>query len=466
MGKIEDINFMGDGYELSPSANNVTYQGSVLGANNVKTALDNLQSQVGEALEKEVTMLPIKLYILGDSIASDAQGIWRDFLNSRYNITTKNYSVGKAGWAHRRGSGDSNDIAGTTYNLSTSGLTNETSSGRSPDNVITNQVNRLIDDIQAGRVAEPDIVLIHCGINDRNSSDNSWDDDADISMYGDVTTLFKPLVLADEDVSGLTVNVDYKTSDGCLLDMKNNNMDWAKAAELGIIKAYDVADANGKSTTAIDPRVKTMVGGMRFAIETLWKNYPAIKVCVTTPIYTTGRSYYNVRHINKAIKKAASYMSIPVIDLTYESQITPWRYSWQSCDGLHPDVRGAMYIAECIGAGLVRHFGFKKPLYKYDRKLTINVTDSGGNPVSGYSTMLAFNDLWMSTFQDGYKIKSADGIPYPGTTDSNGQIVCWIPARKYLVVHWNPSETKQYILGEADLESNSEVTIDYVATDI
>lgn len=460
--KIDTINFDGVDYAIAPSSGNVTYSGSVAGASNVKSALDNLQSQVDVASTKEVTMLPIKLYILGDSIASDPQGIWRDFLNSRYNISTRNYSVGQAGWAHRRGSGNVSDVAGTTYSTDTSELVGT----RTPDNVVTNQVNRLVEDIRAGRVEEPDVVLIHCGINDRSAQDNSWDDDADISMYGDVTELFKPLVLADEDVSGLTVNVDYKATDGCLLDMKGNNMDWAHAAALGIIKAYDVADANGKSTTVIDSRVKTMVGGMRFAIETLWMNYPAIKVCVTTPIYTTGRSYYNVRHINKAIKKAASYMSLPVIDLTYESQITPWRYSWQSCDGLHPDVRGAMYMAECIGAGLIRHFGFKKPLYKYDRKLTINVTDSGGNPVSGYSTMLAFNDLWMSTFQDGYKIKSADGVPYPGTTDSNGQIVCWIPARKYLVVHWNSSQSTQYILGEVDLASNSEATLDYVATDI
>lgn len=460
--KIDIINYDGVEYAIAPSSGNVTYSGSVAGASNVKTALDNLQSQVDVASTKEVTMLPIKLYILGDSIASDPQGIWRDFLNSRYNISTRNYSVGKAGWAHRRGSGNNTDIAGTTYSVSTAELVDT----RTPDNVVTNQVNRLVEDIAAGRVAEPDVVLIHCGINDRQASDNSWDDDADISMYGDVTELFKPLVLANEDVSGLTVNVDYKTTDGCLLDMQGNNMDWAYAASKGIIKAYDVADANGKSTTVIDPRLKTMVGGMRFAIETLWKSYPAVKVCVTTPIYTTGRSYYNVRHINKAIKKAASYMSLPVIDLTFESQITPWRYSWQSCDGLHPDVRGAMYMAECIGAGLVRHFGFKKPFYKYDRKLTINVTDSGGNPVSGYSTMLAFNNLWMSTAQDGYKIKSADGVPYPGTTDSNGQIVCWIPARKYTVVHWNSSQSTQYILGEVDLESNAEATLDYVATDI
>lgn len=461
----KELNFDGVVTPIGAEAQNVDYTNTAMdGVSNVKQALDSLAMQGGGS-GGDINLLPLKIVVLGDSIASDAQGIWRDYLNTRYGITTKNYAVGKARYSHKIGTGLIADVAGTTYNLSTTQLTNETATGRINDNTVTNQVNRLIADIQGGTTAEPDVVIIHAGVNDRNDSDTSWGSDGDVTMYGDVDEIMKPLKAADENLTGVDTSL-YRTYEGYLRDTKGNNMAWAYAASIGIIKAYDVADADNKSTIATDARLTTMAGGMRFAIETLWAAYPAIKVIVTTPIYTQNTSYNKVRHINTVIKQVASYLSVPVIDLTYESQITPWRYSWQSCDTLHPDVRGAMYMAEAIGAGLVRHFGFLSPMYKYDRKLTINVKDANNNPVSGYSVMLAFNGLWMSTFQDGYKIKSADGTAFPSQTDSNGQIVAWIPARTYLVVHWNATERKQYVLGTADLANNEEVTINYTATDV
>lgn len=447
---IESIN-LGGSQPLTPTAQNVSYSGNVAGATNVKAALDALA-------QGNVTLLPFKLAILGDSIATYAQGLWEPFLKSRFGANViVNYAQGQAKYAHD---------TGTIYYTGTTGL--QGNGEHKKDNNISNQVNRLVAAIEGGTIEQPDIVIIHAGVNDNMPTDSSWEDDADTSMYGDVNDLFQPLKAADEDLTGVDSSL-YTTSGGLIYDKRGNMMDFAKAVEVGIIHAY------AENGATVDDRLKTMVGGMRFAIETLWLNYPGIKVVVTTPIQSATTTYcYKVRHIAKVIREAASYLSVPVIDLLAESQINMYRYSWQSQsnDGLHPDLRGAMYMAECIGAGLIRHFGFVAPLNKYDNTLTVNVKDGSNNPVAGYNidislygydTILPWDavkdgesDAWKSQYISNGKV----------VTDANGQVVLNIPAAKYVVKHriWSGSTIVGLTtLGTADL-TNGDATLNYTTT--
>ena len=125
-------------------------------------------------------------------------------------------------------------------------------------------------------------------------------------------------------------------------------------------------------------------------------------------------------------------------------------------------------MAECIGAGLIRHFGFVAPLNKYDNTLTVNVKDGSNNPVAGYNIDIALDgyetilpwtvvkdgesDAWKSQYISNGEL----------VTDANGQVVLNIPAAKYVVKQriWDGSTLVLTTLGTADL-TNGDATLNY-----
>jgi lysophospholipase L1-like esterase len=395
------------------------------------------ESQGGESQDGgNVELLPIKLAILGDSIATAEGYMSFDFLlEDKYGIeVVANLAVGgsvyRHDWYHI-----GKDPAGNDVQCYASLFNNTTGS-----QLVTNQVNKLIKQIGDGDCEKPDVVLIHAGINDRNFYDSKWSDTPDTSndnlnnyvkIFGDPEELFYTPKVNEAgsyyNMTGKVINQDYKSigNNGHLGDMDGNLMTWAYAAAHGMFKAYGEENTD----TDVDQRVCTMVGGMKFAIETLRMAYPDIKVIVTAPLYTTAGPPAQVRHIGIMIKKAASYLSVPVIDLAAESQMSPWRYAFTSDDGLHPNYRGKMMMAECIGAALVRHFGFVRPFDKGTAILDIYVKDGNGNPLSDYQINAirkghTFDALFSIMGDEHHDVTpifgNKSGIKY--TTDSNGRL--------------------------------------------
>jgi lysophospholipase L1-like esterase len=290
--------------------------------------------------------LPFRMIVLGDSITTSTQGRWFEKLMTNFNMKSLwTLGIGKARYAH--------------YSDSVSTSNPEQNSH---ENIITNQVNKLLTGIQNSTYTKPDVVLIHAGVNDRMDSDTG--PDGDTSMYGDPNTVFDPSV----DYSAIT---DYG-----------------------------------------DSRLCTLAGGIRMAVETLWATYPDIRVVLTTPIYTGGAYNYKVQKINKIIKECAAWLSVPVIDLTYESQIYQRGTYW--VDSLHPNEVGSILMADAIGHGLLRHFGWYEPM-------DVNYYTVSGSVVSGSTPQANYHMLWYSenyTYIDSY-------------TDVNGEFTVELPIGNY-----------------------------------
>ena len=290
-------------------------------------------------------VLPIKLCVLGDSIATPTQGRWFDKLMTNFNMKSIwTLAIGKATYEHYS---DSVKTSNPEQN--------------SHENIITNQVNKLIAGIGNNTYEMPDVVLIHGGINDRQASDTGAD--GDTSMYGEPNAVFDP-------------SVDYSA-----------------------ITNYG------------DTRLCTLAGGIRMAVETLWAYNPNIKVALTTPIYTGGTNNWKVQKINKIIKECAAWLSVPVIDLTYESQIYQRGSFWT--DSLHPNEVGSILMADCIGHGLQRYFG---GVIMDTHKYTIS-----GSVLSNGTPQANYHILWYSenyTYIDSY-------------TDENGEFTVELPIGNY-----------------------------------
>ena len=242
---------------------------------------------------------PIHLVVMGDSIASDAidsqlnsLGHWFYPMIEKYSFkTAHDIGVGGACWTHS---------ADTVYAISN--LVNTT------NNVLTNQVNILIDHIENDGWEVPDVIFIHCGINDRG---HALDGDTGTD-YGDPDTAFD----YDTDYSELPYG---------------------------------------------DTKLQNLCGAMRFAIELIWRNYPYTKIVMTTPLHTYGASSNTkTKALSQTIKACAAYLGIPVLDLNAESYIYAQMADNYLVDGLHPNVdKGGKLLADIIGHYLIEKFGGK-----------------------------------------------------------------------------------------------------------
>ena len=244
---------------------------------------------------------PINLVVLGDSISSDARdsqlqslGHWFYPMREKYSfISSYNLGVGGATWTHT-----SNTAQTLDYD------------SKSDSNVVANQIDRLFSNITNDLQPVPDVVLIHCGINDRG---RALDGDTGTN-YGDPDTVF--------DGSVSYENLPYG-----------------------------------------DTKLQNMCGAIRFCIEKIWRTYPYVKIVLTTPLRTAGgvpSGNAKIKALNETIKACAAYLAVPVLDLGYESHVySPFASNYLS-DGLHPDINhGGKMLADTIGHYLITKFGGK-----------------------------------------------------------------------------------------------------------
>lgn len=244
---------------------------------------------------------PINLVVLGDSISSDARdsqlqslGHWFYPMREKYSfISSFNLGVGGATWTHT-----SNTAQTLDYD------------SKSDSNVVANQIDRLFSNITNGLQPVPDVVFIHCGINDRG---RALDGDTGTN-YGDPDTVF--------DGSVSYENLPYG-----------------------------------------DTKLQNMCGAIRFCIEKIWRTYPYVKIVLTTPLRTSGgapNSNVKIKALNETIKACAAYLAVPVLDLGYESHVYSPLASNYLSDGLHPDIdHGGKMLADMIGHYLISKFGGK-----------------------------------------------------------------------------------------------------------
>ena len=342
--------------------------------------------------EKAGIDLPYNIVFMGDSIMTESQGGWFSYLTEKYPVKSAlNLAVGQCHWHH---------VTGTKRNLVTTNLANTDAA----DNVLTNQVHRLIYGYEQGNYPEPDIVFIYCGINDRNSSDTNTADDADVStLYGSPAAMFN--------------YTNFPTS--TLLSQ------WS--------------ESNGVWTCNND-NLTTLVGGLRFAIETLRNKFPWVRIVLSTPMYASAdvSTKHKVRHINRIIKECGSYLSIPVVDLMQMTGVTAdSRYKYL-IDSLHPNPRGSRVLADIVGHELLSRFGYRK-LYDYHSYKVSGVV----HPKSGSSLPLSSENRELYLYRN---YSTHISIPY----ESDGTFAdVEIPAGFYIVQY--PVGT---VLGYLDIQGD------------
>lgn len=382
--------------------------------------------------------LPYNIAFLGDSIMTEAQGQWYGFLCEKFPIKhAYNLAVGQSRWKHS---------ADTTYSLTIANNNN---------NVITNQINRLIYGVQQGTYPVPDIVVIHAGINDRGGVsatgyNRNWHLPTISSALnnGVVTSeLVKPRIY-DDDVFGDPATI-FNFAD----------------STIGA-SSYWIGLQDTQGTHYGDTILQTMVGAMRFGLELLRNAFPSVKIIMTTPLYTTAdrTTYFKCRHLNQIIKDCCSYMSIPVIDLTYEVGIVPTQGNYNLIDGLHPNTGGAQLIADFVGHELVRRFGHHKC---YDTKhytITGHIYKSDGvTPVNAYAYEMSGG---RETAIDGVRIffkrtSNTEQYLYSGENGviatKNGTAGVSLPAGWYILGQGYPSggsSNLMYLHLTGDVELN------------
>lgn len=339
-----------------------------------KINLNNVEFQVGNegGGSGSGVNLPYHLVVLGDSIATTISGKWYYELLAKYPIKeAHNLANGGARWSHMAGC-----IASTSV---------PNDDPQVPNNMISNQVYRLISKFESSssdHINEPDIVLIHCGTNDNASGLTKTSTRADIiAKYGDPEDIFY------QDLSTF------------------------------MAKSWDDSD------------LCKLVGGLRFAIELLRNKFPYVRILLSTPLYR-GASVnpYVQRYLNDIIKECATYLSIPVLDLTYESGIAEGRLDdFLRTDYTHPNVRGGRLLADIIGHKLISMFGFR-PLYDY-HSYTISgvVKKKNGDAVTSAQTI--YLNITAPKDGGGYYLKeySNDSI----VTAADGTFTKTLPAGVY-----------------------------------
>ena len=261
------------------------------------------------------------------------------------------------------------------------------------NNIISNEVYNLIDGVQGGDYDEPDIVFIHAGINDviNNSS----------------------------------------------LERVANVFDYANLPTSTLLSSWT------------GDNVQTVAGGMRFAIEALRSAFPTVRIIITTPLFMARTSYVaSTKAMNELMKEVAGYLSVPVIDLTYESGFIPnmqlvsdtnlnetavgsnhnKSFNLYLADNTHPNQCGARVIADIVGAELMRRYG--RPLYDYH-----------WYSVSGTASASTLVEVRRETNAGTYGA-------FTFTTDANGAFGIKLPAGDYKLKPNGGSSTTLNLTGD------------------
>ena len=252
----------------------------------VKSNTASIESMGGAATANKT------LVVLGDSItwlqlsASPLRG-WLTYFKEKILFKgVRNYALSGAAWTN---------TGSTQVDLTTS------ETGTTANNVIFNQMNRLINDVDNNGADAPDYIMILAGINDAYFR-------GDAALYNDFA-----------------------------------QSDWATV---------------GGSTPYIGNRVITtctsIYKSMRYVAEMIWSKFPYAQVMVTTPLQSESHEDAR-RTICELIKKSSREFAWVVIDQD-ESNLSLLKEKIanrpMTADGLHPTEKGA----EIIGNWLASQF--------------------------------------------------------------------------------------------------------------
>lgn len=206
--------------------------------------------------------------------------------------TMRSYARSGATWSH---------TANTVYDIL------EDTGVLSDNNVIYNQINRMIADVAQ---PAPDIIIIAAGTND------AW--------YG-------------------TQRPDA----------------------LSVTAAQEFADTSGYITNQAVGTLTSIAAAMRYDIELLKTNYPNAQIFVTTPLQSTKFTLERCFDVGKVIKECAECLSVECIDQGKQAGIyraqenVSFRFTY---DGAH---------TSAIGAKMVGQYILKKVLCNYRDLITI-----------------------------------------------------------------------------------------------
>lgn len=158
----------------------------------------------------------------------------------------------------------------------------------SDNNVVYNQVNRLVNDCDRGYMPEPDLIIIAAGTND------AW-------FSGKRPGLF------------------------------------SKTVEQTFLSADIISNRKPSSVLALAESV-------RYVCEMLMRRFPRSQIILLTPMQTVKAKYQKIQQTGDIIEQCAHRMSIPVVRQDYltgvydnRERLTPLRTS----DGTHTSVEGA-----------------------------------------------------------------------------------------------------------------------------
>lgn len=393
-------------------------------------------------------MLPYNIAFFGDSIMGENQGLWFSHFRDKYSAKScVNYGVGMSRFKHE---------LDTTYPPDITA-----SNAREQNHRIANQAYAYIYQVKnAKTLPEPDIIVIHGGINDRESGDSAIANPTD-AQYLERTTDYKIPALVVTKNNGVVTNVEVTKGSNYVTDVEVTK-DNGVVTDVSLVVKDIIHETYGNPQLVFwydkyphdgTPKLGTgtpffqkdannipimnkgihqsLVGGIRYTVELLKTEFPNAKVVMTTPLYVTYSGWSNqhqVRHINAIIKECASYMSVPVIDLTYELNLNPLSGEKYLIDGLHPTIAGARLIADFVARKLMSWYG--KCQKDYDTKwyrFAGVVQNSSGTPFANTTFILVRDDTTKFTI----------------TTNGNGEFdgVMWngqkafdsLPASSYLL---------------------------------
>lgn len=220
-------------------------------------------------LENESSLVNINknIVFMGDSITADPTW-WTVNMLTRISFTHfRNLANSGATWEHH---------TDTVYDLTLGG-----GGSTVPNNVIWNQINKLIDGVDNSSWEIPDVIVIIAGTNSQAGSSN-----------GDIATAFTGAIL------GLSPG---------------------------------------------DTLLHTRAGAIRYCIETILAEYPTIQIVLVTPLQRGTADYTDIFARGQIIKDCAGVLSLQTID--WAKEVGVYGYNEVSAniflyDDLHPNATG------------------------------------------------------------------------------------------------------------------------------
>ena len=232
----------------------------------------------------------LSLIKAGDNTPNANMGWVTHFSKVMKFAELRNYARSGATWSH---------TASTQYDIT------EDTTSISNDNVIYNQLNRLINDVENNGVTAPDFIFILAGTND------AWYPSSRPDAVADTPTS----VMSDESV-------------------------WLNVKSIGSLTSIPKA--------------------MRYVAEMIWNNFPDCQVVVTTPLQSTAFTTDRREAIAESIKGSAEYLSWSVIEqdkVCDISRIREHQGYYMTYDGTHTSEAGAKMVGEILASQLTNLLG-------------------------------------------------------------------------------------------------------------